>query len=249
MKTAIILIYQKNREINYSSYLSSCMSRVSSEGYTVLHSTFWNDYRFIDHRELIKRLVKSIDAIFMFVDFGLSDLMYDAVRQFYYSDESGFRFSVDLKIEVVSPDEKYSVYNILEEVSYATGIPVEVLKAKTRKREIVEARQFYFKRAKLYTKSSLALIGSLVNKDHATVMHGIKTVNNIVQVKERYEEIFEGKCPEKSLRIDRIDKSPLSNKTKALLIGCTDSKVFVNPYKDLESANNRPYHGYVPAVR
>lgn len=102
--------------------------------------------------------------------------------------------------KVVSKIE-ISLYDILKDVSNKSGIPIAVLKGemlwegKKRKREVVEARQFYFKRARDKTKHSLARIGLLVGKDHATVLHGIKTVNNALL--REYEIFFGNKISDK----------------------------------------------------
>jgi chromosomal replication initiator protein len=57
---------------------------------------------------------------------------------------------------------------------------VDTLQAKTRKREIVQARQIAMFFSKSMTKSSLASIGAQIGgKDHATVLHACKTVNNL----------------------------------------------------------------------
>ena len=59
-------------------------------------------------------------------------------------------------------------------------IPLEKIQSKTRKREIVQARQLALYFSKNFTKSSLANIGSKCgNKDHATVLHACKTVKNL----------------------------------------------------------------------
>ncbi|MFB1021495.1 MAG: chromosomal replication initiator protein DnaA, partial [Vicingaceae bacterium] len=51
-------------------------------------------------------------------------------------------------------------------------LPIELLKSKTRKREVVQARQIAMYFAKKMTKSSLANIGMHCGgKDHATVLH------------------------------------------------------------------------------
>jgi len=56
---------------------------------------------------------------------------------------------------------------------------------KTRKREIVKARQIAMFFAKLKSKKSLNYIGkSIGGKDHATVLHAIKVVNNLIETKD-----------------------------------------------------------------
>ncbi|MBE0677333.1 MAG: chromosomal replication initiator protein DnaA [Bacteroidales bacterium] len=66
-------------------------------------------------------------------------------------------------------------------------IPVDLMQGKTRKREIVQARQVSMYFSKSLTKASLASIGSLIGgKDHATVLHACKTVNNLIDTDRHF---------------------------------------------------------------
>ena len=66
-------------------------------------------------------------------------------------------------------------------------IPIELMKSKTRKREIVQARQLAMFFSKQLTKNSLANIGiHCGNKDHATVLHACKTVNNLIDTDKQF---------------------------------------------------------------
>ncbi|HAW52743.1 MAG TPA: chromosomal replication initiator protein DnaA [Flavobacteriales bacterium] len=66
-------------------------------------------------------------------------------------------------------------------------LPMELLKSKTRKREVVQARQIAMYFSKKMTKSSLANIGMHCGgKDHATVLHACKTVNNLIDTDKRF---------------------------------------------------------------
>lgn len=68
------------------------------------------------------------------------------------------------------------------------GLEVEVLKSKTRKREIVQARQIAMYFSKQMTKSSLANIGvHCGGKDHATVLHACRTVNNLAETDKQFK--------------------------------------------------------------
>jgi len=59
---------------------------------------------------------------------------------------------------------------------------------KTRKREIVQARQIAMYFSKSLTKDSLAFIGKVIgNKDHATVLHACKTVNNLIDTDKQFK--------------------------------------------------------------
>lgn len=67
-------------------------------------------------------------------------------------------------------------------------MPVDKIKSKTRKREIVQARQIVMYFARNLTKASLATIGSEVGgKDHATVLHACKTVNNLIDTEKSFK--------------------------------------------------------------
>jgi chromosomal replication initiator protein len=67
-------------------------------------------------------------------------------------------------------------------------IPIETMKSKTRKREIVQCRQLAMFFSKQMTKNSLAMIGKHCgNKDHATVLHACKTVNNLADTDKRFK--------------------------------------------------------------
>ena len=67
------------------------------------------------------------------------------------------------------------------------GIPVDSINSKTRKRDIVQARQLAMYFSKKHTKSSLAAIGLVCgNKDHATVLHACRTVNNLIETDKQF---------------------------------------------------------------
>src|SRR5690554_5532681 len=71
-------------------------------------------------------------------------------------------------------------------------MPVETIQAKTRKREIVQARQITMFFSKNLTKHSLASIGAQVgNKDHATVLHACKTVKNLRDTDKNFRQYVE----------------------------------------------------------
>ena len=76
------------------------------------------------------------------------------------------------------------------------SIPMDQIQSKTRKREIVQARQVAMFFSKNMTKASLSTIGSQIGgKDHATVLHACKTVNNLMETDKRFR-----------LQVDEIEK-------------------------------------------
>lgn len=67
-------------------------------------------------------------------------------------------------------------------------LPLETLKSKTRKREVVQARQLAMYFSKNMTKSSLSAIGAHCGgKDHATVLHACRTVNNLMETDKKFK--------------------------------------------------------------
>lgn len=67
------------------------------------------------------------------------------------------------------------------------GLPVDQINTKTRKREIVQARQVAMYFSKKHTKSSLATIGlHCGNKDHATVLHACRTITNLIETDKKF---------------------------------------------------------------
>jgi chromosomal replication initiator protein len=88
---------------------------------------------------------------------------------------------------VKSTARELSIDYIQKIVSDYFSIPLEMMHSKTRKREIVQARQIAMYFSKNLTKSSLATIGSQIGgKDHATVLHACKTVGNLYETDKRF---------------------------------------------------------------
>jgi chromosomal replication initiator protein len=88
---------------------------------------------------------------------------------------------------VKNTTREISIDFIQKIVSDYFNLPLELLKSKTRKREVVQARQIAMFFAKSMTKSSLASIGlQCGGKDHATVLHACRTVNNLIETDKKF---------------------------------------------------------------
>lgn len=85
-----------------------------------------------------------------------------------------------------------SIDYIQKVVSDYFQMDVDTLQSKTRKRHIVQARQLAMFFAKKFTKASLASIGSQIGKrDHATVLHACKTVDNLSSTDKQFRKYVE----------------------------------------------------------
>lgn len=71
-------------------------------------------------------------------------------------------------------------------------LPVDKIHSNTRRREIVIARQLAMFFAKKHTKNSLASIGAQCGKrDHATVLHACKTIQNLIETDKAFKGVVE----------------------------------------------------------
>lgn len=68
------------------------------------------------------------------------------------------------------------------------GLSIEELKVQGKKREFVVPRQIGMWWLKNNTKKSLREIGEVFEKDHATALWAIKTVNNLIETDKEFVE-------------------------------------------------------------
>lgn len=81
------------------------------------------------------------------------------------------------------------MFEITKIVADIFGVEFKELFNKTRKRQIVEARQVSMYIAIKEIKTiSLSKVGEYYNRDHATVIHAIKTVKNLCATEKLFKE-------------------------------------------------------------
>lgn len=101
--------------------------------------------------------------------------------------------TLDLAKQIVdnfikNANKEISIDYIQKVVSEYFGLTVDAMISKTRKRNIVQARQLTMYFAKNHTKASLTTIGlQCGNKDHATVLHACKTVLNLIDTDKEFK--------------------------------------------------------------
>lgn len=103
----------------------------------------------------------------------------------------------DLTVDVVQdilgkmvkkPTEELTVNKIQQVVCDHFKISEELLQTKTRKREVVQARQLAMYFSKNYTKYSLSYIGNQIGKkDHATVLYACKAVADLMETDRNFK--------------------------------------------------------------
>ena len=116
-----------------------------------------------------------------------------------------FNYETQHLIDLINGDIKFvdihkETQEILRKVILATGYSHDVLRSKSRERSLVCARQFAI--WKVYTELyshgyTLKMIAEVFGRDHATAIHSIRTINELLEVNDpmiakinfRYNEI------------------------------------------------------------
>ena len=90
---------------------------------------------------------------------------------------------------VSTVNQEISVERIQAAVCDYFKISKEMMLSKTRKREIVQARQIAMYLGRSLTKTSLAQIGAQIGgKDHATVLHACNTVSDLIETDRNFKQ-------------------------------------------------------------
>ena len=101
----------------------------------------------------------------------------------------------------MSPYLKPGLQSVDEIISQSFRISIEWMTSRSRHRPGTEARQFAMWWRERNTKDSLSSIGKIYgNRDHATVLHAKKTVNNLMET----NKVFRAKAEEALLKLELI---------------------------------------------
>ncbi|MCU0403333.1 MAG: chromosomal replication initiator protein DnaA [Chitinophagaceae bacterium] len=94
-----------------------------------------------------------------------------------------------LRNHIKTSSKEITIDNIQKMVCEYYDVPYEKLQQKTRKREIVQARQITMYLAKAFTKNSLKTIGEhFGGRDHTTVIHSCQTVKDLMDTDSVFKE-------------------------------------------------------------
>jgi hypothetical protein len=186
MKTALLLFPKIEKEYNQQEYITACINRVVTEGYFPICPTLIENTSIIK-QEYIDHFLPYVDTIYMFVNFGLDQSMFQIIERIGNKKEIVYRTiqCTSNKIPIYTPKQ------ILKDVADKFGMTVVQLCEKTNKRKFVEPRFIYFYRARRLTNANLRDIGKLVGKDHASVLHGIRQIQVVAELKKLYIEKYQ----------------------------------------------------------
>ena len=216
-----ILSIQKIKNLNDQEFLSETLRHINQKtNLFIISHVLWNYGYQIPLKKLRYELNKLSYEPYLIVDgaqsFGHIEIQ-DEVIEFVAKNinsnvrelegaiisliaQSSFNkaeITVDLAKEVINKFVKnnrreVSIDYIQKVVSDYFQMDIQTLQSKTRRRHIVQARQIAMYFAKKFTKASLASIGSQIGRrDHATVLHACKTVDNLSFTDKQFRKYVE----------------------------------------------------------
>ena len=149
------------------------------------------------HRDGLQFPPEVIDYIAENVDESVRDLEGIVIAIMARSTIFNKDIDLDLAQHVVrgvvrNATKTISIEAILSTVCKHFGLEGNAIHTKSRKREVVQARQVAMYLAKNYTDYSTSKIGKFIgNKDHATVLHACKTVKGQCEVDKSFRSDLE----------------------------------------------------------
>lgn len=180
MKTALLLI-PHTKGINRTSYMNHCIRDLTSSGYFPILYDIYAGHLPMTYGEFIKEVLPKASEVFIFCDFSEGK----GLRQMVEQAEPGR----EITTKTITGDKSSyltELSTILKDVAVRTNIPIELLKSRSRKREVCDARYVYFMRAKRITKNSLERIGQTVDRNHSTVLHGLREMEKVRELQILY---------------------------------------------------------------
>ena len=79
---------------------------------------------------------------------------------------------------------------MISEVSARTGMPIDDILGRSRVHEIVTVRQLYWKLIREKKCFTVARIGMLCERDHSTIVLGIKHANDLLETNDLYATLM-----------------------------------------------------------
>jgi len=142
------------------------------------------------HREVVEYIAHNVDNNIREIEGALISLL---------AQSSLNRKEIDLDLAkqmmknfVKNATREISIDYIQKLVCDFYNVSIDSVKSKTRKREIVQARQIAMYFAKDLTKASLKNIGThFGNRDHSTVIHACQTVNDLIDTDKKFRHDVE----------------------------------------------------------
>lgn len=136
----------------------------------------------------------------------------------------------EIDYRVLSLRQLWEAFCVLNEFNEPKDI--KAFFKKTRKRDVAEKRQLWWYLCKNFTKASYAKIGSfgkdefdLGRWDHASVLHGVKVIQNLIDADKKFKPYYE------------LIEKKLKHKTKAYMVENELDGYWESPYFEKNNVN------------
>ncbi|GAB1415607.1 chromosomal replication initiator protein DnaA [Paludibacter sp.] len=133
-----------------------------------------------------------VDYIASHVTDNVRDLEGTLISLLAHSTLANIVIDIELAEKVISrivniAPKNNTVERIRDIVCDYFALSVDAISTKSRKREVVQARQIAMYLSKQLTKNSLSSIGNIIGqRDHATVLHACKTVGDLIEIDKNF---------------------------------------------------------------
>lgn len=113
----------------------------------------------------------------------------------------------------IKPEQKEYLADLKHRIAKAYGISISDLKGKNLSRYIAEARHMFFYIAVKCTRITKAEMGRQLNRDHASVIYGIKKAKMYIEIKDKFfiEKLKKTITPEEVSRISDLVLTQIIN--------------------------------------
>lgn len=113
---------------------------------------------------------------------------------------------------IAGPEERARLTSFAQEYCDLVGIPFNVIVSSNRQRELVFHRVILSKLLRGYFETTFELAGKILNRDHATIMHGVKSFDKLEGLYPEYNRAYSI-----GLSLAMRYKEGLGNNTKDLM--------------------------------
>lgn len=140
--------------------------------------------------EVIDYLAENIDANVREIEGALSSLVANAA--FMNRKITTTLAKEILKVYVQFSQKEITIEGIRQTVCDYLNLDLDTFNSPKRTREIAQARQIAMYLCKKHTKSPLTAIGSAIGgKNHATVLHAVKAIQNLIETDKAFKRQVE----------------------------------------------------------
>jgi len=120
-------------------------------------------------------------------------------------DEEVEKYKEAVKENIYGNNGRIGIHGMQQLVAENYQITIEEMRRKSRKRERVEGRQVCHWMARnrvVLNDLSLVAIGKLIGgQDHATVLHSVRTINNLIETNRTFRERIMVMCNDLGARV------------------------------------------------